>query len=507
MRASDTIPVPPPPRSAKLGRGERAGWSLAKSSVGKLLVPGIAAAIAVAGVVFSPPLAVAAVGAALTIAWLVSGADRPRRVFLGGLGLLLIGYAFLGRGIAHAGIPPLYVGELVLGLGVLALLFGRPQFRFDSARVLLLAFMGWGLLQTVPYIGRYGLDALRDAVTWGYGFFAIAIAALVRSNDLLQAVDRYRRLIVPLCLFILVTIPLANVAIPAFPGSEVPAVSPKPGDTAVHMAGIAAFVLVGLYAAKPARIPEFGVWLVWLPTAITMGIINRGGMGALATSSLALLFGRAPSRLVTPLFVVLVGLVTILYVDPVIDLGLNRPVSVGQVIENVTSVFSETNDPALEGTKGFRLRWWGKIVDYTVGGQYFWSGKGFGVNLADDDGFQVYDDHSLRAPHNGHFEILARMGVPGLTLWVLLNLVWAAVVVRAIGRARAAGSNIWTAVLVWLLVYWAAMMVNASFDPYLQGPQGGIWYWAVIGGGLVAVDAVLALSQTKAGSTTTESAG
>ena len=28
------------------------------------------------------------------------------------------------------------------------------------------------------------------------------------------------------------------------------------------------------------------------------------------------------------------------------------------------------------------------IIDYTVFGDYFWTGKGFGISLADDDGFQ-----------------------------------------------------------------------------------------------------------------------
>jgi hypothetical protein len=41
------------------------------------------------------------------------------------------------------------------------------------------------------------------------------------------------------------------------------------------------------------------------------------------------------------------------------------------------------------------------------------------------------------------------------------------------------------------------MMVNASFDPYLQGPQGGVWYWVIIGAGLVAVDVVRALPNAR----------
>ena len=96
---------------------------------------------------------------------------------------------------------------------------------------------------------------------------------------------------------------------------------------------------------------------------------------------------------------------------------------------------------ALEGTKEFRLRWWSDIINYTINGPYFWTGKGFGINLADDDGFQVYADHSLRAPHNGHIEILARTGVPGLILWILMN---AAIGVRApagCGPGQGAGPN------------------------------------------------------------------
>ena len=43
------------------------------------------------------------------------------------------------------------------------------------------------------------------------------------------------------------------------------------------------------------------------------------------------------------------------------------------------------------------------------------------------------------------------------------------------------------ATAAWLLAYWVAMMIATSFDPYLEGPQGGIWYWVVIGAGLVVM--------------------
>jgi hypothetical protein len=164
-----------------------------------------------------------------------------------------------------------------------------------------------------------------------------------------------------------------------------------------------------------------------------------------------------------------------------------RPAQLDQFIENILSIFGESSDKNLEGTKQFRLAWWGKIVDYTVFGEYFWTGKGFGVNLADTDGFQSTADHSLRAPHNSHVTVLARMGVPGFVLWVALQLAFVLSLLRALVAHRRSGDLPLAALAACLLVYWLAMMVDTSFDPYLEGPQGGIWFWSVFGMGLVVI--------------------
>jgi hypothetical protein len=164
-----------------------------------------------------------------------------------------------------------------------------------------------------------------------------------------------------------------------------------------------------------------------------------------------------------------------------------RPATLQQLIENLLSVFGSSSDGDLEGTKQFRLAWWGTIVDYTVFGDYFWTGKGFGVNLADDDGFQSTLDHSLRAPHNSHVTVLARMGVPGFVLWLVLQVAFGIGLLRATWAHRRTGDLKLAAVGGWLLAYWIAMMLDTSFDPYLEGPQGGIWFWTVVGLGLVVM--------------------
>lgn len=164
-----------------------------------------------------------------------------------------------------------------------------------------------------------------------------------------------------------------------------------------------------------------------------------------------------------------------------------RPATLQQMIDNLVSIFGPSSDGGLEGSKQFRLAWWGEILDYTVFGKYFWTGKGFGVNLADADGFQSTADHSLRSPHNSHVTVLARMGVPGLFLWLLLQGAFAVGLLKATLAHRRAGDAQIAVVGGLLFALWVAMMIDTSFDPYLEGPQGGIWFWVIFGLGLVVM--------------------
>ena len=153
----------------------------------------------------------------------------------------------------------------------------------------------------------------------------------------------------------------------------------------------------------------------------------------------------------------------------------------------MTSPFTSSKAGDLDATKEWRLEWWSDIFDYTLCGKYFWTGKGFGINLADDDGYQVEEDNTLRNPHNGHLGMLARAGVPGLLLWVLVQGSWAVGVFAAYRRSVRLGQERWTQLFFVLLAYWIAFMINTSFDVYLEGPMGGVWYWSVYGVGLGAL--------------------
>ncbi len=133
------------------------------------------------------------------------------------------------------------------------------------------------------------------------------------------------------------------------------------------------------------------------------------------------------------------------------------------------------------GTIRWRLDWWRKIIGYTVGGPYALWGKGFGINLADADGFQPEKNHGLRDPHNVFMTFLARSGVPGLTLFVILIGV---VLINLFIAWRQSGQED-RRVAVWLSAYLAAMLVNACFDVYIENPMGGVWFWTMIGAAII----------------------
>jgi len=62
---------------------------------------------------------------------------------------------------------------------------------------------------------------------------------------------------------------------------------------------------------------------------------------------------------------------------------------------------------------------------------------------------------------------------------------FALALLHAYRRARRNGREDLAKLNLWVLAYWwAFFMVNAGFDVFLEGPQGGIWFWSLFGFGL-----------------------
>lgn len=418
------------------------------------------------------------------------------RLFIIILGFALVGYAYGNKGFAYIGIAPIYVDSLIFATAVLVLIL-RPrcvQMIKDPSIALLSIFMIWGAARTIPFIGTYGIDALRDSVVWAWGTVALVVAHLVGQGLSLNAVASWygttmKWFVVwiscafPFYIFLGDMLPRW----PWGPDGGVPILVFKGGDVGVQLAGVMAFFLITA-PAMPGRGHLLPTWVTlpcWLISFVVAASINRGGF-------LALLFAAAFAAYCARLKrVAVLGIVFGLFVLFGVFSSANdllpeyrrgdRAISVEQLTTNIQSIFADVDNFGGTGTKHWRLEWWNSIIAYTFDGDYFWTGKGFGINLADDDGFQVTADNSLRSPHNGHLAILARMGVPGFTVWILFLLTLLYRLWKRYKKWKRLGEDFQAGVCIWVMTFLGAALINATFDVYIEGPMGGIWFWSVVG--------------------------
>jgi hypothetical protein len=409
---------------------------------------------------------------------------RVLRLYLLIHGTWLLLYALLGKGFAYAGWPPLYVSEILLALALIAIASSGCLARLLRTPLgcLLSCFIAWQMVRTVPFFQTYEMDTLRDAAIWGYSVFAfvVAVAVIGLRGFLHIAVTDYYRKFARIYLFLgagawLVTLYFRD-SLPTWPGTGVSIPAIKGGEYCVHMAGILAFALSGLTPKGP--------WIVLIIADALLGMGVRGGLLAfLISGGFILLLRPKFQRTAILLASGLIAVITMETFEIHFTIpGTSRDFSLEQLTDSVGSVLAVSQRQDLEGTKNWRLAWWSEIRDYTVYGPFFWQGKGYGINLADNDGFQVGTrDEPLRSPHNSHLTFLARSGVPGFALWISLQTFWVTLMLSSYTKASQRQMSSWSAFFSWLVAYWIAFMVSASFDVFLEGPMAGIPFWSLFG--------------------------
>ncbi|MFR9805616.1 O-antigen ligase family protein [Pseudonocardia sp. RS010] len=412
------------------------------------------------------------------------------------LGPLLAGYLLFDRAFAYLHPPgtPFYIGEIVLGAGVLGVLgatgYLRIPMRDEPLLALLTVFVLWGFVRAVPGMAEYGMDAIRDSALWYYCLFAfLGVAALARSPDLPdRLVVQLRRLAPWLLLWLPAALLLGPAAekAPYVPFSTVSVLSHKPGNAA-----IAALLVLGfLWLIRDDRSSTRRMaWSVLALTVILLSATqNRGGLlGVAAGATIGLLFLKDRLRLgiqAVLLISVTVGFVSFLRIDIPLAGIQGRTFSVSQLVDNIGSLGGGDAEGNLDGTVEGREQLWSKIIAKQVGEGHLIDGSGFGQNLASEVGVYDAGKESLRSPHNSHLHILARMGVVGFSLWVVL---WAAWYWRLVSGARRLGRQALHArrqFAVLCLVVVTAILISSIFDPQLEGPQIAVLLWTAFGLGV-----------------------
>ena len=204
---------------------------------------------------------------------------------------------------------------------------------------------------------------------------------------------------------------------------------------------------IGIVAAGLVSVPATWWWAAAIEFLVNACLGRAGLLSSLAGLAVLGLFNPWRMRLSASAVVLFVVLGIALFMFSILDLnfGANsrgREISPAQLVENLLGSFASTEDQSndLDGTRQWRMMIWNKIIDYTVFGPYFWTGKGYGINIIDDAGMSHgQDERPARNPENSHLTFLARSGVPGFGLWVVLQLTWAVGILRALSFARRTG--------------------------------------------------------------------
>jgi hypothetical protein len=410
--------------------------------------------------------------------------------------VVLMAYAFFDRGFAWLHIPgtPLFVGEIVLLLGLAAML-SQPTPMLAAIRrspplKLLGLFMAWGFVLLLSLGLQYGIVAIRDSATWFYGIAALLTLFLILSNPqrLGRWLSGFARLLPWLVgwLFIAVTLDAMFGSGPLFtPDSQVSMFSHHAGNAGVVAVVCLAFVwLVDSDSKYFTPTQRLAITAACGALMLFVGLKNRGGLVSGVIGVIAILYFMNRNR--AQLVAILVGVATLLASLALVSqasvaLFGDREVSAEQFVNNLTSIVSpRSGGRSQTDTTEWRLQLWTRVLN-DVNSEFPITGYGPGPDLG-----KIYNVTSesavpLRNPHNSHVGVIARLGWVGFGLWFLMWGVWTLLLLDLHNRlARLARHS--EAGLVGALVTGVGMiLVNAFFDPTMEGPQVGMWVWFFFG--------------------------
>ncbi len=351
--------------------------------------------------------------------------------------------------------------------------------------------MTWGMLRTIPNLPYFGMDAIRDAVIWGYAVFALLILALFpiqyQRNFL-----KFFQYLMPLWMVWMLTAFIArnafNIEIP-LPNNPIGLFDFRSADMGMYLAAIGAFLLLRLDISHGRKMPTWLVWLSWVLWLADFGIVfsqSRGSfLGSLSGIVLPGIYGLKRIDWRPPVILAFVVLIALLAINPVYNFpNAKREISVQQYVENFTSLININDSGSLTNTVNWRLNMWRSLVEQVSSPELFWQGHGFGFNLpAKYADTATNKDNPLRSPHDIFISFLGFSGFPGLFLWCLFLVFLARRFFKIIITHGLSNSK--SRLALWYLIFILSFIIIGSFGNLIETPFSGIWFWVVIGFGLL----------------------
>jgi hypothetical protein len=392
-------------------------------------------------------------------------------------GFLVVGYLSMARSFAYLGVPPIFIGEVVLaaflllkprvalGTWAMSLLRASP---LSGLGLALLIFMLYGLWQ----MGRGILEG--SAVLYTLKFFTFNYYALYLFLGIwigLQAPVLLSRLVRVIAwangIYALMWLVGLNDVVVPLPADGVALFGAVPAGGAVAIMGLLCFErdlraiwpILALNVAVTLAIPTRSVWL---------GLM----VGGLVWDILTGRFGRIIVICVAGLAVV--GMIELA--------GLKFGSAsfgdvVGRVIAPIDPELAKEWKPDAEiyaGTVEWRQKWWNEIwrsVHSTPMLEAFGHGYGFDLFALAPDDVRAGQEEEIRTPHSFFFYALGYTGWVGVALFGILQVA----ILRLLWRSyRFTGQP---AGVVW----WCTGMAMAFFEASFETPYKAIPFYLLMG--------------------------
>jgi len=395
-----------------------------------------------------------------------------------------------GRWGAKAGVPPLYVGDLLLAIAAAHMLVSwallGPRTVSGAARrchpgVAVLAFLAWVVLRFL-FGAHHGLAAIRDFAPYGYAVVAFLSAAAYARSD---ASDRRRtlRFIEVALIWHLVWVIGSQLVYGPIPPPDLTD-GARPflvrGDNG-GVLGITACLFLFRYMRHGGvlrlviMVSSLGSMLAMSSRAALLGTLTGLAL-TVWCYFLNIERGTRSSRWIAMAVGVPVALFLLSAVLPNTPAGSKLLVSVG-----VKQAESSLDVGGL-GTEQARSRAWERVIAYTgARPDREIIGVGFGPHFLIDSGASVSlvhgDDPLVRSPHNYFVNTYARLGQVGILLVILV------VGQMLIGIWRIRRSTGTDDLLLLAMIIPPVILTEAAVGAILEAPFGAIpffWFLGVL---------------------------
>jgi len=408
----------------------------------------------------------------------------------------LTGYIVLNYGFENLSIPlgPLQflpAGELFMGVALALAVFRYhgPVFRgaLQNAPVLYtLALLLLTIIHLAVDVPNYGLYALRDSTFSFEAVFLILGMLWANQERNIELLTKWLMLLFIVATIYTYTFPwadqLENWSVTSGPFHSV-ALLGNYQDLAVYLLAGALFCI---WVA-----PSVSAWPRWFLNMLAMAQLT--GLGILQSRTmyvgialiLVLLFFLRETRRMSQ-FLSLLGrslaalLLTMLLLSAAgwKVQGRLGPMDVSGLTKELKSIWPSSAESAELGHESDRRAWYGEVWDkLRTSPTHLLFGVGYGQPLID---FMSETGQPIRQPHNSSMNVFGRLGLLGLSIWLLFVCT---VMKRLWNAARQSGKvgGVYSSLRLWWVAFCVLGLLDSLVQPYFEFSHSSVPFFFLLG--------------------------